>query len=129
MVMLLASYLIIQVLLDLISSHLFNLNLKDHWIGIFSICVAFLITYSYLRRRRKTEPAAQKRNWRWASNAIALGFLVFVGFIGFRIYQNSLSLPQMQHYLPATTETAVDSTASDSIPMDSAEAIPVIDSL
>lgn len=137
LVMLLASYLILNVLLDLISKHLFGLDLRDQWIGIISIVISFSITYAWLRRRRrKTEPVNQKRNWRWTSNLIAIVFLLFLAFIAYRIYEQNLSLPDLQSYLPASGAEASDSAHSsieigDSLeaPIDSTEVGSPSDSL
>lgn len=130
-VMLLVSYFLILIVLDLVSRFVFKLNPQDYWIGIISISLSFLISYSYLRRRRrKTEPVNQKRNWRWASNAIAISFLVFLGFIAFRVYQKTLSLPDLNNYLPKTEQSPMDSIQTDSSYIDTnAHSTEPIDSL
>lgn len=137
LVVLLASYLILTVLLDLISQYLFGIDLRDQWIGILSISIAFVSTYFWLRRqRRKTEPVNQKRNWRKTSNLIAFVFLLFLAFIAYRIYEQNLSFPDLQSYLPASGVEASDSSHSsiqigDSLqaPVDSTETASPSDSL
>lgn len=116
---LLLVYAIVFVVSDLVSKHVFALNLKDQWIGIVSISLAFLITYSWIRRMRvKTEPVAWKRNLRWSSNLILLVFLAFIAFVAYRVYSQDLDLPQMEQYLPHEMGT----TPADSSQVDSLQA-------
>ncbi len=113
-------YSIVFVISDLVSSHLFALDLTDRWIGIISISLAFLITYGWIRRyRARTQPVNWKRNLRWSANLIILVFIAFLGFIAFKIYSKDIALPQLEQYIPSSTpadsnSTSLDSTASDS---------------
>ena len=113
---LLLVYAILFVLSDLVSSHLFALNLRDQWIGILSISLAFVITYSWIRRTRaKTEPVAWKRNLRWSANLILMIFLAFILFIAYRVYTQDLNLPQVEQYLPESgASVPADSSQVDS---------------
>ncbi len=109
-------YAIIFVLSDLVSNHLFAIDLKDRWIGIISISLAFLITFAWIRRiRARTEATAQKRNLRWTANLIILIFIGFLAFIAYRVYQQDFDLPELNDYTSGDQqEIPLDSTAVDS---------------
>jgi len=114
-------YSILFVLSDLISTHLFALDLTDRWIGIISISLAFLITYGWIRRyRARTEPVNWKRNLRWSANLIILIFIAFLAFIAFKVYRHDFALPQLDQYLPSSSPADSNSTSLDSAATDSA---------
>lgn len=123
---LIAAYLIILIILDLVSTHLINLNLTSGWMGIISIIGAFLISFSWARYRRvKTESAVRKRNWRWSANLLLITLLVFLAFVAYRIYQKSLSLPQYGDYFPIGTDLDSNSLPGDSLLIDSTHLQPL----
>lgn len=123
-------YAIVFVISDLVSTHLFAIDLTAYWIGIISISLACLITYAWVRRHRaRTEPVVWKRNLRWSANLILLIFLAFALFVAYRVYTKEFELPHFNDFVPESTvssdslqseDTAIDSLGMEDMVMDSA---------
>lgn len=125
---LLLVYAILFVLSDLVSKHLFALDLTDPWIGIISISLSFLITFFWIRRHRaRTEPRIWKRNLRWSANLIFIVFLAFAGYIGYKIYLQDFNWPVLENYLPGKAAPA-DSSYRDTLTIDSLGSPHIMDS-